>query len=315
VLERPPGEELRAAVKNAAVSLALWSPRSAAQTALVAEVAALPAKAPIIHVNMQSEPSPAQFSGQQAVNLTGWRGEDEFPAWRELAKHVTKIAGLPPLPPPAARAPSGFFQPGRLGAADAAAAPRQQPQQRPQPQPRRAMPEQPPPPAATNAKPTKGGPGLMLAIIAIIVLAIAGGGGFYLFNQTQTAKTAAAAWVAVDNNDAAALRAFIAGSSGAARTEAEAALQELEVRSYEAASDSDTIEALQSFLEEFPDSEHAIAARGRIAELQTLPPTVAETVPLMPPENLDPDLVPPGTTPDASGGPAQLTPPTDVPAP
>jgi hypothetical protein len=84
----------------------------------------------------------------------------------------------------------------------------------------------------------------------------------------------------------------------------------LEQRSFEAASDSDTAEALQAFLRDFPDSEHAIAARGRMAELATLPQTPTEILP--PPtefDPLDPDLLPPGTTPEASSGPTQLTPP------
>ena len=157
----------------------------------------------------------------------------------------------------------------------------------------------------------------MMGIAAIVVLGLAGG-GYYFFSQSQSANSTSAAWEAVAQNDADALRAFISGDPGEYREEAQAALAALEERSFEAASDSDTIEAFEGFLNDFPESEHAIAARGRIAELQTLDPaaevppteeaTAAEEAP-------SPDLVPPNATaPGGEAGPPSLTPPAE-PAP
>ena len=105
------------------------------------------------------------------------------------------------------------------------------------------------------------------------------------------------------------MRAFISGDPGDHREQAQQALAELEERSFEAASDSDTIEAFEAFLNDFPESQHALAARGRIAELQTLTPADSTAAPADTTAPTDPDLVPPGTTPDATGGPAPITPP------
>jgi hypothetical protein len=324
-LEKQPGEDLRTAVKSAPVTVALWSPRSAAQPALAEEVAFARGKSKVFHALMQSAQAPEQFRGDKSVNLTGWRGEDDFAPWRELAKLVTDKAGVAPLPPPAPKPPSGFFQPGRPGDAGAPAAPQQQQragaqprqQQRPAPQ-QQAQPRPAPRPAAgaPAAEKSGGGRALVIAAIAFIVVAIAGGGGYWFWSQSQNAQATSAAWENVERNDAAALRAFISGNPGDFRDEAEAALVELEERTYEAASDADTIEAFEAFLNDFPDSEHAIAARGRIAELRTLPetPEAAETAEVTPEAPADPDLVPPGATPEASGGgPVTLTPPTEEP--
>ncbi|MEQ1708028.1 MAG: toll/interleukin-1 receptor domain-containing protein [Terricaulis sp.] len=333
VLEKPPGEELRDAVKGAPATIALWSPRAVEQRELTDEVAFARGKSKVFHACMQSAQPPEPFRGDKAVNLTGWRGEDEFPAWRELAKLVTDKAGVATLPPPAQRPASGFFQPGRVDEGSAAQAPRsQQRGQQQQQQPRQA----PPRPAAQQTQPRAaaqqfqprvasqrgsasapkgegGGRGMMMGVIGLVVVAALGGGGYFFWSQSQGAQTVSAAWEEVERNDVAALRAFLGGEPGAFRDEAQTALAELEERSYEAASDSDTLEALEAFLNEFPDSEHAIAARGRMAELESLPAAPTEAAPLPPAETpADPDLVPPWTTPDASGGPAPLTPPAET---
>lgn len=333
IIEKQPGEELRNAVKSAAVTIALWSPRSTTQPALIEEVAAARGKTNIIHAGMQSAPAPEQFRGEPIVNLTGWRGEDDFPAWRELAQLVTSKAGVAPLPPPAPRPPSGFFQPGRPGEAGAPPAPQQRPsqQQRTQPAPQQrtaatsprpqpqAAPRPAPEPRATSAhddEPKKGGNGLVIGIIAVVALAVIGGGAFYF--MTQQGGQSAAAWEQVDRGDPDALRAFIETANGEARTEAQAALRELENNAYQEARAANTIEALQSFLADFPDSEHSIAARGRIAELQSLPPTPVEGE--LPPGELppvdpnapptDPDLLPPTAAEPSTGStPVPLTPP------
>ncbi|HVK80856.1 MAG TPA: toll/interleukin-1 receptor domain-containing protein, partial [Verrucomicrobiae bacterium] len=137
------GDELRDAVRNAAVTVALWSPRSSAQPALIDEVVAARGKSTIVHTSMQSAPAPEEFRGEPVVNLTGWRGEDDFPAWRELAQLVTSQAGVAPLAPPTQRPPSGFFQPGRQGESAPAPAPRAQ---QSAPQPRAAAAASPPRP-------------------------------------------------------------------------------------------------------------------------------------------------------------------------
>lgn len=155
-----------------------------------------------------------------------------------------------------------------------------------------------------------------IAAIAFVAIAALGGGGWY-FMQQQGASTTSAAWEAIDSNDADALRAFISGDPGSHRQEAEQALAALEERTYESASDTDTIEAFEAFLNDFPDSQHATRARGRIAELRTLQPApdavaTTEEVPLAP--TTDPDLLPAGAvTPptDTTGGPQQITPPSE----
>jgi hypothetical protein len=117
----------------------------------------------------------------------------------------------------------------------------------------------------------------------------------------------------VERNDAAALRAFLDSDPGDFREEAQTALAELEERTYEGASDTDTVEVFEAFLNDFPESEHAIAVRGRIAELRTATP-VQQAAPPPPSDELaDPDLLPPGAAPETSGGPAPLTPPAEPP--
>jgi hypothetical protein len=335
VLEKQPGEEQREAAKAAQVTIALWSPRSVAQPALVEDAAFARGKSKIVHARMQNAPLPDAFKGDKTVDLTGWRGEEEFPAWRELAKAVTDKAGVAPLPPPAPRPPSGFFQPGRVGAADPAPAggrqqaprPAQQPArpaQAPRPQPAaqtpraqapRPAPQQPARSYDPAPEPKKGGGMVMIAVITFVVVAALGGGGYYFWSQQQSAQATTTTWDDVPRNDASALRAFLAGNPGAHRQEASAALTQLEEQSFDAARDADTIDGFQGFLNEFPQSSHALEARGRIAELQSMPDqtpgedTTTTTTTTAPADATNPDLVPPGTTPDASGGPATLTPP------
>jgi hypothetical protein len=343
VLEKH-GDELRDAAKSAQAGVALWSPRSATDASLVDDVSFARGKTKLVHALMQNTPLPDAFRGDKSANLTGWRGEDDFAGWRDLAKLVTERAGVAQLPPPAPRVDSGFFAPGRVDPANAAsaggaqaaqAAPRraaapppqrQAPQSVPRaaaPPPRAAAPRSPPQPRNYAPEPEreKKGGGMMMIVIAVVVLAIGGGGGYFWWSQQQSAHTASAAFESIDRNDPAALRAFIAAQSGPAKTQAEAALSQLEERSFEAASDTDTVEALQGFVHDFPDSQHALAARGRIAELQANAtngaPTTATTTATT---TTSPDLVPPGatatttaTTPPApaTGGPAPLTPPSE----
>jgi hypothetical protein len=143
------------------------------------------------------------------------------------------------------------------------------------------------------------------------VVAALGGGGYYFWQQGQSAQVATTAWDGVDHNSARALRDFLANDPGEHRADAERALAELEERSFEAASDSDTIEAFEGFLNDFPESQHALAARGRIAELRTLQPTTTDTASTSATTatTTDPDLLPP----TASTAPAPATPTAPVP--
>lgn len=330
VLERGTGDELRNAVKDAVVTIALWSPTSVSQQALVDDVSFARGKSKVVHATMRNAEAPASFRNDRTVNLTGWKGDDDFPAWLELATIVTKQAGVPAPPPPAPKPPSGFFQPGRPGDAGAPpppqgraqSAPRQQqqsrtaPPPRPQPAPRSAPPPRATPVSANEQSSGGGGKGLIIGAIAAVVVLVGGGAGYYFWSQSQNATATATAWDSVPRDDAAALRAFIDAGPGDFRDEAEAALAQLEETTYAAARSSDTIEGYENFLNDFPASEHALAARGRIAELQAAPqPPTVETAPL-PETTVDPDLVPPGATAPVptpqTGGPAQITPPTET---
>ena len=111
-LEKTPGEEQRNTAKDAKVTVALWSPRAVTQEAIIDDAKFARGKSKIVHATMQNAALPAGFGGDKVVNLTGWRGEDDFAGWRELAQLVTDRAGVAPLPPPAPRPASGFFQPG-----------------------------------------------------------------------------------------------------------------------------------------------------------------------------------------------------------
>src|SRR6185295_17971005 len=154
VLEKQ-GEDLREAARSAQAAVALWSPRSAVDATVADDVSFVRGKSKLVHALMQNTPLPDAFRGDKAANLTGWRGEDDFPGWRELAKLVTDRAGVAPLPSPAPRMDSGFFTPGRVdptnlanaGSAAAQTAPRRAPAAAPPPQ------RQAPPQSAPRAAP------------------------------------------------------------------------------------------------------------------------------------------------------------------
>lgn len=338
VIEKAAGEERQAAIKNAAVTIALWSPRSSADQGVATDVAFARTKGKLVHAGMQSVQPPGDFRSEQWVDLTGWRGEDEFAGWRQLAGLVTEKAGVAPLPPPAPRPPSGFFQPGRIADAPAPAAAPPRPAPAAAPPPRASAPPQstraaapPPPPRAAAPSPPrapdaeeKRGPNMaLIGIITFVVVAVAGGGGYYFWNQSQAGGASAAAWEEIDRSDPAALRAFIETAPASLRGDAQDALDELEQARYASARQTDTIEALEAYVADFPGSENNLAARGRIAELRALPAAPAETEvgdplspeALNPGQTVDPDLVPPGAT---TGGPVTLQPepePEPEPAP
>ena len=369
VLERQAGDDVRTAVKDAKVTVALWSPRAIGQQPLVDDVAFARGKSKLVHAVMQNAQIPEAFRSDPGVNLTGWRGEDDFAPWRDLAKLVTDRAGVAALPPPPPRPPSGFFQPGVVNpeaeaaaaargpsrvhpsagspvtprSMEAAAAPRPQaqpqprqaaapaPAPRPAPSPRPAAAAPPPPPRpapqprqappprepayASDASAKKGGAGLMIGIVAAVVVLGLAGGGYYFYSQSQGATATATAWESIDQNDVNALRNFIDGDPGEYREEAQTALATLEASRYAQARSEDSIPAYESFLNDFPSSENAIAARGRIAELQIEQPTAGDPALTAPATTPDPDLVPPNAvTPDA-GPPSIASPPAPEPEP
>lgn len=272
-LERPPGEETRRALDSAAIAIALWSPRSVGKNDLVDDIAYARERVPVLHAVMQNAAAPGQFHQDRGVNLTGWRGEEAFPAWRQLAKFVAEAAGVSPPPPPGPQPDSGFFSPGRVAAAAGAPNPVRERQT--------AASRQQAGPAATQATarpgtetPRRRGSGMVMAALALAAIGGAGG-GLYFWNQSQTpAADAASPLDNFDPNDVESLRALINGGSGALAERAREALAELEERSFEAASDADVAE-LEAFLREFPESPHALAARKQIEDLRRA--TVAES--------------------------------------
>jgi hypothetical protein len=92
---------------------ALWSPQSVDSVAIAALAQSAASSGRLTNVAMISAPVPEPFKAAPTVNLTGWRGEDDYRPWRELAAHLTRVAGMQ-LPPLAPRPPSGFFTPGRV---------------------------------------------------------------------------------------------------------------------------------------------------------------------------------------------------------
>lgn len=146
---------------------------------------------------------------------------------------------------------------------------------------------------------------MMIAIITFVVVAALGGGGYFFWQQQQGSTAAAAAWEEVDRNDPAALRQFINGQPGQFKDEAETALATLEQTSFDAAKEADSIEAFESFVSDFPESDHVNEANGRIAELRQIQQdqTATETLPA---QGEQPAQAAP--TPDATGAPVPLTP-------
>jgi len=329
VLEKS-GDELRDAVKAANVTIALWSPRSATQAELADDAAFARGKTKLIHASMQSASAPDQFRADPTVNLTGWRGEDDFPAWRDLAKLVTAKAGVSPLPPPAPKPPSGFFQPGAVTPqAQTASAPprasaqqpRQQQQARPQAQQARSAP-QPRAPAAPRDAGEKGGANMMLiGIITFIVVALAGGSGYWFMTQNGGES----AYASIDHDSVSALNEFLATDPSAADSQrAREDLARLETAALADARAANSVDAWEAFLRDFPNSDEAVFAQGQIQQLrlqQSNAPPETPTDGALPADPLNPDALlqpmppPPTTTPPSTTpqGPTSLSPPPEEP--
>lgn len=111
---------------------------------------------------------------------------------------------------------------------------------------------------------------VVFVVAAFLAVAVLGGGGYYWWSQDQAAQAAEAEWNAVPKQDVSALRQYLAGDPGNYRDDAEAALVQLETDRYNVARANDTIEALNAFVTDFPESNNVLAARGRIAELESI---------------------------------------------
>lgn len=344
VYDEPPGPELREEMEAAICTMALWSPRSSARPDLIGEAAFAHNTGRLVHVRMHNAEPPLEFSQDPSVNLTGWRGEDEFPAWRELAAVITahldaaRAAAAAPPPPPPAPPPAPDLGFGALPEAPPAhEPPRFEPPAAPAPAapaPGDAFRHTPPAGDDIYADPPKRSSStIQLAVIGVLtflVVAAVGIGGYSLYQNQHNAAEAARVWRGVDQTDADALRAFLEGPyAGQYRAEAEAALEGLELARLEDARREDSIDSLEAFLADFPESRHVVQVRGRLAELRQsgagvggqieppealapLPdpgdaPNLAEPAPLAPSPNAAVPLAP-RPAPDA-GGPTPLTPP------
>lgn len=329
MIEAAPGAARQTAIGDAALAIVLWSPRSLNDEGVNDDAGFASSIGKLVHAGMQSVHPPPEFKGEPRVDLTGWRGEEDFHPWLQLAALLAEKAGVAPPPPPTPRPPSGFFQPGRVASAApprAAEPPPQQQAPHAEPAPVRA----PPPPRSEAYRPLeterppeqireKSGPNMaLIGILTFVFVALAGGAGYYFWNQSQGGP---GEWAAVDQEDPAALRAFIAQAQGTARSEAQSALRALETQRYEQARSADSIEALEAFVADFPSGANTLAARGRIAELRAQPETPDENaLPeeiIGPAEPVDPDLLPPGAfsgpepvleEPPSSSGPVPLQP-------
>src|SRR5262245_25115450 len=79
-----PSGALREIVGEADVIVALWSPRSTGRADLVGEAAYARGLGRLIHARMHNTPPPREFASDPQIDLTGWKGNDEFPGWRNL---------------------------------------------------------------------------------------------------------------------------------------------------------------------------------------------------------------------------------------
>lgn len=244
----------RDALRSAASIVTLWSPRSTDNAELIEEAQFAQGIRPLLHIRMQNAPNPAPFANDNSIDLTGWRGEDEFPAWRDALKAVARDAGVPEPAMPA-RTASPFFQPGAArplpgGAGPlAAVAPdtsgvvRQMPArpvQRATPahlaaealSQERLAPIRPlsdvslSPYASPSAQrgeayapvepksPSGGGKLALIGGITFLVVAGVGLGGYFAWDRFQAGQSADAAWTTIDTSDASELQTFLSEHEG-----------------------------------------------------------------------------------------------------
>lgn len=316
MIELPPGDALRQAVAEAGAVVALWSPQSAGEAALAAEVELVLKTGKLINARMQNTPAPEAFKAAPTIDLTGWRGEDDFPGWRALAEAIAALTGVA-APAPAASAPRGaFFSPGP--AAAAAPRPSAPPPLRPAPPPPPIAPIHQPAPervyeapaaqAAADEEPGRRSANLaVIGVVTFLIVAALAIGGYFFYDKMQTAQASDSAWAQLDKTNPAALRAFIeSGRAGGLSEAAQTALQSLEAQRLSEARQTDTIESLEAFLHDFPDSRSAVEINGRIAELRQ---AAADAPPPVDPMSGFTDLQAPPTQAPAPTAPLAAEPP------
>ena len=270
VIEQQAGDAQRAAARDADAVMALWSPRSVTEEPLVQDAVFAHELGPVIHARMQNAPNPTPFAHEGSIDLTGWRGEDDFPGWRELAKAITRRVGLPEPAAPAPRAAaSPFFQPGApprqpapaQPAQPAAAQPAPPPRPRPQPKPRMSIAEEilsaplapirklEEPPRAADAAPLAGEDGPPSEYVRAPIEPRGEGGGGKL------ALIGAVTFIAVA---ALGLGGYLAWNQLSGGQSANAAWAQV---------DAGEPRDLQDYLNQHPGSSHDREAREALAEL------------------------------------------------
>jgi len=164
----------------------------------------------------------------------------------------------------------------------------------------------------------------LIGLVTFVVVAAVGVGGYFFYDRMQSTQAASAAWNELDKTDPGELRAFLNGPNvGEFRDEAETALSGLEVERLSEARATDTIESLERFLRDFPNSSHALEINGRIAELRSTPAPVEQQIDPATGLPIDPAAAPAAipTAPPAAqlsppveqpGGPVMLTPPQET---
>jgi hypothetical protein len=338
----PHGGVLRERVEEADVVVALWSPRSTARPDLVGEAAYARGLGRLVHARMHNTPAPREFANDPQIDLTGWKGNDDFPGWLNLQAALEGVMSAAYEPQRARRQPAPAPPPRVVDFGEPLAPPSQTypsypsssyasaPRYDPPPPPRseswrfeRAY--EPPryePPRYNQPSPSGGGSSAArLAVIGLLSFVVVAGVGFGAYQLVQGGRSNSAAestWATLDKSDPVALRAFINGQPGRYRNPAESALEELELAELNRAREADTVEAYRHFLAGFPDTRHSAEINGRIAMLRQSeaerelmvdePPMISDTPSLTEPPGGAIEAPQDAPPPADLGGPVPLTP-------
>jgi hypothetical protein len=83
------------------VFVTLWSPSSGSDDTLLATASRARETGKLLHARMLGAAGPAAFASDPAIDLTGWKGEDLYPAWRRMVAEIeARLSGQPaPVPP------------------------------------------------------------------------------------------------------------------------------------------------------------------------------------------------------------------------
>lgn len=99
------GDATVAPERTAALAV-LWSPRSAARTDLLRLGQVALAEGRLISLGMENMRPETALGQEPWIDLTGWTGREDFPAWRTLVAEVSRrvgqfaVPGPPPVAPP-----------------------------------------------------------------------------------------------------------------------------------------------------------------------------------------------------------------------